>query len=173
MFKPQYTSAVSMDKIYSIVHDTQRKEKSLAELNRIDPERTSTGTPECYAIVEQNKYTGRIKYQLWPIADSQGHSLRIYYKKLVADMSADAAIPLCSPQLLEAWALEDCYRIAAIDNPVYLQLARDQHMLVREHLHEEVQIDLQHTSLPDSVRDVMEGPYINDDYRLDHDTEPW
>lgn len=173
MFKPTYQTSVSMAKIYSIVHDTELKEKSLAQINRIDPERTSTGTPECYAIVEQNRHSGRIKFQLWPIADSSSHPLRIYYQKLLSDLSADSDVPACSSQLLEAWALYDCYKIAAIENPVYLQLADRQKMEIREILHEEVQADLQISSLPHKVRDELVGDVINDVYALDHDTEDW
>ena len=75
--------------------------------------------------------------------------------------------------MLEAGALWDCYRLAfaITQNPVYVGLARDARAdyerLVRDTMIEDVET----TSLPDTVRDVMAPTFIDDNYALSHDVD--
>ena len=173
LFKATYRTGVSCSEIKGITYKSRLKEKSQTELARLDPEYTDTGEPIYYAITEQSRHQGRVKFRLYPITDSTSYVLKIYYKKLLSDLSSDTDIPVCSPELLESWALYDCYKMAAIKNPVYMQLMREQKEELRAILHEEIENDLGTTSLPSKIRDATSAGYINDDYHLDHDTEPW
>ena len=171
LFKAIHTTGVSVAEILGMVYDQPIRECSLAWLNSYDPERISTGQPERYAIVEQNRYRGRVKFQFWPVCDSTPYGVRVYYKQLVSNLSSDTDNPVCSPELLETWAIHDCYKIAAIKNPIYLQLAKEQWRSVRHHLSIEIENDLETATLPDKIRDLSAGRGINDDYRLDHDVD--
>ena len=173
LFKAIYTSSVSISDIRSMVYKSEIRQKSLVELNRLDPEHSDTGEPYYFSIIEQNRYQGRLKWRFYPITDSTPYTIKIYFQKLVSDLSADSDVPLCSPELLETWALYDCYKIATIKNPVYLQLMRVQSEDLRSHLHEEIENDLRTASLPSKVHDTMSSLVLNDDFNLDHDTEEW
>ncbi len=173
LFKPDYVSGVSMSRINSIVYKSRMKETSLGNLNKIDPEMTSTGEPTHWAVVSQSRNRGRIRFRLWPTASDTPYGIKIYYQKKVDDLSADTDIPLCSPELLEAWALYDCYKMGITKNPLYAKLLGEQKAETREILHDEVQADLNIATLPHKVRDATTGTYINDDFAYDHDVEEW
>lgn len=173
LFKAIYRTAVSMSHIYSIVYQSPLEEISQSRLLRMDPEMTSTGEPTMYCVVERSRHQGRVKYQLWPTASSAPYNIRVYYKKLVADLSASTEVPLCSTELLEAWALYDCYKLAIIKNPNYGKLLTVQAQELGAIRAEEIDSDLETTSLPDKVLDSAGATIMNDDYALDHDTEGW
>ena len=169
LFKSRYVISTSAGNLSAIVYQDRLAEVSLQWIDQTDPDRSSTGTPERYAIVEQNKARGYVTIELWPPTDSDSHNLRARFRKIASDLSADSDEPLCAPELLEAWALYDCYKIATIKNPNYRILLAEQKQELRDILHEEVQRDLNQSSLPTKVRDTMSARFVNDDFALDHD----
>ncbi len=171
LFKNQYEVGANVGEILSIVYDQPIREVPLSWMNRVDPERTSTGQPKKYSVVERDKYRGVVTIQFWPATASSPYGIRVYYKRTINDLSANTDEPVCSPELLEAWALYDCYKIATVKNPNYSKLARDQMVDVRTLLAIEIESDLDSASLPDRIKDVVRGSYVDDVYGLDHDVD--
>uniref|UniRef100_A0A6M3IFK9 Putative tail protein n=1 Tax=viral metagenome TaxID=1070528 RepID=A0A6M3IFK9_9ZZZZ len=124
--------------------------------------RTSTGSPSHYSVFSKTKGDGIVSFEIWPIPDAD-YVVTVFYRKYVVDLTTDTDEPVFRPELIEAGALWDCYRLsfATTQNPAFIGLARDAKMdyvgLLRDALIEDV-----HTSsVPTRVRDVS-GDYMYD-----------
>jgi len=176
LFKTIYSPVVGdVGRIMSVVYENSLPEKSLTYLNSIDPERTSTGQPECWCNrTKSTSVDGIASIEIWPVPDSP-YALTINYIKTVSDLSADTDAPLFRPEVLEAGALWDCYRLAfaVTQNPAYIGLARDAKTDFEGEIRRMTIEDLRTSSLPTSVRDSSTGMGFNDNYQTSHDTESW
>jgi len=171
IFRSYYTPTVAdVGEIVSLVYQSRLTEASENYLNSLDPERTSTGSPTHYRITSKSKGDGLVTFEVWPIPD-QDYVLTVHYKKYVADLSADTDEPVFRPELVEAGALWDCYRLAfaITQNPAFIGLARDAKVDYANLLRDAIIEDLGTTSMPTRVRDVMGAISWNDEFRLSHD----
>jgi len=126
-FKSIYSPPVGdVAEIVDIVYQQPLREVTLSYLDSIDPERSTTGSPRYYRIVDKTKSSGVVRFEIWPIPD-QDYVVRVFYKKLVSELTSNNDEPVFDPEVLEAGALWDCYRIefTLTKNPAYIGLARD------------------------------------------------
>jgi hypothetical protein len=173
VFRLYYSPSVAdVGEIVSIIYQGRLKEVSENYLNAIDPERSSTGAPTHYRVVSKTKGDGIVTFEPWPIPD-QDYVVTIHYKKRVADLSADTDEPVFRPELIEAGALWDCYRLVftITQNPAFIGMARDAKMDYANLLRDAIIEDIGTTSMPRRVKDVSGGPSYNDEFMLNHDTE--
>jgi len=173
-FKNLYSPAVGdVSEIESIVYKRPLAEKSLDFLNRLDPERDSTGEPQYYSIKRQTSSSdGTVSFEVWPVPDAD-YVVTVNYKKVITDLTADTDSPLFRAEVLEPGALWDCYRLsfAVTQNPTYVGLARDAKADFEGELRRMTIKDLATASLPRRVRNVVEGVVFDDNYALDHDVD--
>uniref|UniRef100_A0A6M3KL46 Uncharacterized protein n=1 Tax=viral metagenome TaxID=1070528 RepID=A0A6M3KL46_9ZZZZ len=172
-YKTIYSPGVgNVAKISSIVYQQQLPEVSERFLNKLDPERSSTGTPTYWRNFSKTNADGIVSFEIWPILDDD-YVVTVYYKKYVANLIEDTDTPVFRPEVLEAGALWDCFRIAfaTTRNTAYIGLARDAQIDFRNLLRELVIEDLAQSSLPTSVRDVSSIDVFNDNFLLSHDVE--
>jgi len=173
IFRTYYTPTVAdVGEIVSLVYQSRLGEVSENYLNALDPERTSTGPPTHYRITSKTKGDGLVTFEVWPVPD-QDYVLTVHYKKYVADLSADTDEPVFRPELIEAGALWDCYRLVftITQNPAFIGLARDAKTDYANLLRDAIIEDMGTTSMPRRVRDVTGGTLWNDDFRVSHDVE--
>jgi len=159
-------------RIDRVVYETELREKPQDYFNKIDPERTSTGSPVFYSIVEQASEGGATSFDIWPVPDDN-YGVRVYYKKIVDELTANSDEPVFNSALLEAAALWDCYRLSfgLTQNPAFMGLARDAMKEYQIMLRDTIIQDLNNSSLPRQVQD-MDGyanGFYNDEFMLDHD----
>ena len=170
-----YTPSVSdVAEIVSIVYQNRLHEASETFLNSIDPERTSTGSPKYYRIFSKSKSDGIVTFEIWP-TPNQDYVVTVFYKKLVSDLTADTDEPVFRPELVEAGALWDSYRMAfaITQNPAWIGLARDAKVDYANLLRDTILEDIQTTSMSRRTKDVMTTHEYDDNFRTSHDTEPW
>ena len=168
-----YSPAVGdVGTIISMVYQNRVTEVSENYLNSVDPERESTGSPTHYRIMSKSKADGIVTFEIWPIPDADC-VVTIFYKKYVADLSADTDEPVFRPELIESGALWDCYRLAftITQNPAWMGMARDAKNDYEDLLRKAIMEDVAATSMPRRVRDVMSGGSWSDDFLLSHDVE--
>jgi len=174
LFKSVYSPVVGdVAEITSIVYQDELDEISLSELNRLDPERSSTGEPQKWCNISKTTAAGGIaSFEIWPVSDDD-YAVTVNYKKKISDLSLDTDAPVFRPELLEAGALWDCYRqlYSSTQNPAFVGLARDAradyHALLRDMILE----DLQTASLPSKVRVETQYRTVDDNFRLSHDVD--
>ncbi len=156
-------------KITGIVYQNRLQEKSREFIQRLDPERSSTGSPVYYSVVDRASQGGATEFDVWPVPDDN-YGVRVYYKKTVDELSANADEPVFDSGLIEAGALWDCYRLTfgLTQNPAFMGLARDAAVEYRSMLRDTIIEDMESSSMPGRVRDVMhEGTGIyNDEFML-------
>jgi hypothetical protein len=173
IFRPMYsTDETDVAEIESIVYQQPLGEVTMNWLNRVDPQRTSTGTPQRYRVETKTKAKGVVSFEIWPIPD-QDYVVTVNYKRLIADLVSDTDEPVFRPELLEAGALWDCYRqqFAVTQNPAYMGLARDAKSEYMTELRTVFAEDLRTDSVSDRVRDVTTRESFDDNFILSHDTE--
>ena len=158
-------------KITGVVYQSRLQEKSRDYIQRLDPERSSTGSPVYYTIVDRAHEGGTTEFDIWPVPDDN-YGVRVYYKKTVDELSANSDEPLVSSTLVEAGALWDCYRLSfgLTQNPAFMGLARDAMVEFNNLLRHNIIEDLESSSMPRQVRDVSgQGQeYYNNVFMLDH-----
>ena len=176
-FKNRYTPDVGdCGEINSIVYQSQLEETTEAWINANDPERTSTGQPAKWVNhSKSSSVDGLVTFEIWPIPD-QDYVVTVNYTKTVTDLSNDSDTPLFRPEVLEAGALWDCYRIAfrITNNTAYIGLARDAKTDFETELRKMTLEDLRTASLPRRVRDVMgvlDSGGWDDNFRVSHDVD--
>lgn len=172
VYWPRYYSPSVGDvgEVLSVVHQVALEEKSQSWLNTIDPERESTGSPLYWSVFSKDDALGAVNLEIYPPADAD-YVVTVNYKKLTSDLSSDSDEPVFRPEVLEAGALWDCYRLVygVTQNPAYIGLARDAQnefqMLLRQMTIE----DLSTASLPRKVRQASGGVYFDDNFYVAHD----
>ena len=161
-----------ISKISAVVYQSELREKPQDFFSRLDPERTSTGSPVYYSIVDRASEGGVSSFDIWPVPDDN-YGVRVYFKKTVDELTTGASEPVFSSALLEAAALWDCYRLSfgLTQNPAYMGLARDAMTEYQKMLRDTIIQDLSNTSLPTKVRDSGDYGYGfgNDVFGLAHD----
>lgn len=175
-FKNVYTPTVGdVGEIRSIVYQSPLKEVSLEHLNKIDPERNSTGEPKYWRNASKTSAAdGIVSFEIWPVAD-QDYVVTVFYKKAISDLSADTDSPIFRHEVLEAGALWDCYRLvfAITQNPAYIGLARDARTDFADLTRDMFREDIETSSISHAIRDVTAPIGIDNNYWIDHDTESW
>jgi len=158
--------------IEAILYQSPLKERSQAYLNRIDPKRNTTGAPQCFSVFSKSAGDGTVSFEIWPIPDSD-YTVTIHYRKYVADLSANTDTPVFRPEILFLKALEYCYGIvyAQTQNPAFIGLKRDAGASYRAELREMIIEDLDNSSLPGRVRDVMGGHIWDNNFWTQHDVD--
>ena len=173
VFRTYYTPSVNdVGEIVSIVYQSRLHEATENYLNTLDPQRSSTGSPTHYRIVNKTKGDGLVTFEVWPAPDSD-YVVTVHYKKYVADLTTDTDEPIFRPELIEAGTLWDCFRLVftITQNPAYIGLARDAKVDYDKLLRVAVIEDLGTTSMPRRVRDVTSSVGFDDDFILSHDVE--
>jgi hypothetical protein len=160
-------------RISSVAYQTELVEKSQDYFQRLDPERSSTGSPVYYSVVNRASESGVTSFDIWPVPDDN-YGVRVYYKKTVDLLTSNSSEPVFDSALLEAAALWDCYRLSfgTTQNPAFMGLARDAMLEYQRMLRDTIIQDLNSTSLPGGVRDVVNrygSEFYNNVYALDHD----
>jgi len=177
LYPRSYSPSVGdVGEILSIAYNSKLGEVSEGFLYRLDPERDSTGEPTYYRIFSKSKADqGTVSFEVWPIPD-EDYVVTVSYKRTVSALSEDTDEPVFRPELLEAGALWDCYRMCfnLTQNPAFMGMARDSRneydRLMRDMLLE----DLRTASIPQRIRSFeSDSPIWNNEYYIDHDTEPW
>jgi len=169
----EYYSPTSSDigKIGGISYDLPLRAKSLGYIQRLDPERTSTGSPVYYSVYKRASEGGVTSFDIWPVPDDN-YGVMVFYKKSVDMLSANSDEPLFNSALLESASLWDCYRLsfALTQNPAFMGLARDAMLEYQGVLRSTIIQDLESSSLPTKVRDVnsYDGVLYSNDYILNH-----
>jgi len=165
-------SISNANEILRIKHDNDVTEVSRLYLDRIDPQRDSTGEPQHYAVFSKSKATGVITFEIWPIPDSD-YTVTVEFKKTVSDLSSDDDEPVFDSQVLEAGALWDCYRLTYVitQNPAFVGLARDARKDYNDAIRDLVLEDLRTASLPRRVLDVSEPRVWDNNYWTRHDVD--
>jgi len=162
----------TISKISSVVYKSELREKPQDFFSRLDPERSSTGSPVYYSVVDRASEGGVTSFDIWPVPDDY-YGVRVYFKKTVDALTTGSSEPVFNSALLEAAALWDCYRLSfgLTQNPAYMGLARDAMTEYQRMLRETIIQDLSNTSLPTKVRDAGDygSGFNNDVYGLDHD----
>jgi hypothetical protein len=174
IFRPIYSPGVGdVAEIVQIVHQRPLTETTLTWLNKIDPERVSTGAPTRYRVATKTQAHGIVSFEIWPIPD-QDYVITIYYKKLIPSLVNDTDEPVFRPDLLEAGSLWDCFRLqfSITNNPAYMGMARDARSEYFDELRKFIHEDMRTGSTSTRVRDVMNRTsFFDDEFLLDHDTE--
>ncbi|MCP4570273.1 MAG: hypothetical protein GY841_22055 [FCB group bacterium] len=164
-------SSSEITKIKSVVYQSELVEKPNDYIQRLDPERTSTGSPVYYSVVSKVRQGGVGRIDIWPVPDDN-YGVRVYYKKTVSGLSSNSDEPVFDAALLESGALWDCFRLSfgLTQNPAFIGLARDARLEYSGLLRETIIEDLRNSSLPDRVRYADDNTlgYYNDEYALDH-----
>jgi hypothetical protein len=148
-------SGSDISKITGITYQSKLVEKSRDYLQRLDPERTSTGSPVYYSVVDRASQGGVTSFDIWPVPD-ENYGVRVSYKKTVEMLSAGTDEPVFDSALLESASLWDCYRLSfgLTQNPAFMGLARDAMVEYQRVLRETIIQDLESSSLPGKVLDV-------------------
>lgn len=156
--------------IRSMTYETDMREVSQEYLNRIDPERETTGSPQYWYIDSKSSALGIVSFGIWPEPDDV-YVITVNYKKAVSDMSADTDTPVFRTELLESGSLWDCYRLVygITQNPAYIGMARDAQQEFQLLLRQMTIEDLSTASLPRKVRDARQDSWFDDNFLLDHD----
>ena len=165
------TPAADCTEVISVTTDSVITEKPLDYINKLDPERTSTGSPRHWTVYSKSSAVdGIVTLEIWPLAD-QAYVLGVHYVKTVSDLAQDTDTPLFRPEVLEAGALWDCYRLAfaITKNTAYIGLARDAKQDFESEVRRMVLEDIQTTSMPRTVKDVMGVLDFDDNFRASHD----
>ena len=165
--------AADCTEVIAVTTDAVVTEQPLEYINRLDPERTSTGSPRHWTVFSKSSAVdGVVTLEIWPLAD-QDYWLGFRYVKTVSDMAQDTDTPLFRPEVLEAGALWDCYRLAfaITKNTAYIGLARDAKQDFESEVRRMVLEDIQTTSMPRTVKDVMGVLDFDDNFRANHDVE--
>lgn len=167
-------SVANVGEITSIVYQSPLVEVTEDWLNHVDPERSSTGTPGYYRIFGKTKADGIVSFEIWPVPNTD-YVVKVYYKKYVADLIEDTDEPVFRPELVEAGALWDCFRLAfaVTQNATWIGLARDARSEYMVLLRDALIADVATSSVSSRVKDTSGGSSYNDDYATDHDTEDW
>jgi len=169
----KYTPASSdVSKITSVVYQTELVEKPQDYFQRLDPERTSEGSPVYWSVVDKASEGGLSTFDIWPVPDDN-YGVRVYYKKVVDELSSNSDEPIFNSALLESAALWDCYRLSfgLTQNPAYMGLARDAQVEYQRMLRDTIIQDLNNTSLPSKVRDYSDQSSVqfNNVFTLNRD----
>jgi len=168
-----YTPSVgNVGEITSIVYQNPLGEVSEGFLNALDPERSSTGQPQYYRIFSKSKADGLVTFEVWPTPD-QDYVVTVFYKKYISDMTEDTDEPVFRPELIEAGALWDCYRMAfaITQNPAWIGLARDAKTDFGVLLRDSIIEDISTSSVSTVVRDVMSAKVWDNNFMASHDVE--
>lgn len=172
LFQTIYSPSVGdVGEITGIVYQQPLVEKSEGFLNRLDPERSSTGEPRYYRVFTKSKADGgTVSFEVWPTAD-ENYVVTVFYRKVATALSEDTDEPIFRAEVLEAGSLYDCYRLAfaRTNNPAYVGLARDAKVDYFQLLRELIAEDIETSSMPATVRDVSELRRYDDNFVTKHD----
>jgi len=165
-----YSPASDVGEVLNVVYQTELIERSQAQLNQLDPERESVGNPLYWSVFSKDDALGAVNIELYPPAD-EDYVVTVNYKKLVSDLSADTDEPVFRPELLEAGALWDCYRLVygVTQNPTYIGMARDAQNEFQILLRQITIEDLSTASLPRRVRRAVEVQGFDNNFYVSHD----
>lgn len=114
IFQTTYSVDSVMKIIFDVVYQTSLTKKSQDFFNRLDPERSTTGSPVWFAYAGFNPL-GYPLLEIYPVP-SQVYPLRIYGKLGIAALG-ESDTPYLPEDLIEAHALLSCFRIKEINDP--------------------------------------------------------
>jgi len=109
IFKTVYAVSSSFGEVWDVAYKTKLPKKSQSYFNRVDPSRTSTGADPVFWAFAGLSSTGVLQIEIYPIPTGVV-PLRVYGKQKITTLGvSDTA--LLPEDLIEAFALIDCYRI--------------------------------------------------------------
>lgn len=165
LFQHQYAKPTNCKFIINIKRQLSLAEKTKEWIDAMDPDRDGTGEPIYYCNYNDTTI------ELWPVPD-QIYVVRVGFILLVADMVAEADVPLLPESLIITHAALQAYRQLASNSEkaqAYLrlyQVAKDE---FQEAWRAAFEADLKKQSLPDRVRIQGEDVTISGDFWLARD----
>lgn len=103
IFKHIYTKPTDCKNIRGLRYDYNMPWMTKMSIDTLDPERFSTGQPVYWDNVSDTQY------EVWPVPD-QNYTLRMWYRKTTADLSAETDTPLISERLILSHAKLEAYQ---------------------------------------------------------------
>lgn len=111
IFPLDYDLGTDVAKVLGGTEQWPLTEVSRAWIDAVDPQRTSRGTPEKYALtrtmLDSSGVTQRTFLELWPVA-SAASVLRVPYLCAPPALTGDNDLPVCPSQLIELLATSRC-----------------------------------------------------------------
>ena len=174
IFKHIYTKPTDCKHIRGLRYDYNMPSVPKMSIDTLDPERFSTGQPVYYDDISDTKF------EVWPVPDAN-YTLRLWYRKSVADLAAETDVALLPERLLVKHAQMSAYQQlagteqgAARYMPLWQAMTKDQgpdsfSTLWALALEE----DSRKLNLPMTVRTLGYDIPMDNDYWLRHDpTDP-
>lgn len=173
IFKLIYTLDSSIKLIYDVAYQISLPKKSQSYFNRLDPARSTTGSPTWWAYAGMDA-TNTPQIEIYPVADDV-YPLRVYGKRKISELT-DTSTPILSEDLVESYALIQCYRIKQTQQPGagWDTLLKQQGELYQQLLNDAKEEDAQLVSRRDKVKDYMsmfETYPASDTFWTSHDVE--
>jgi len=167
IFQHIYSMPSDVREIAEFSYNWYMRQKDQYYLNRYDPWRFGTGTPEWWSYRGKDA-NGNLLIEFYPVP-LENYPLTYKYYKKVPDLSADTDTPLCRSDLLEQVALCDCYKMVIYKNDAYRvayeQTRMDSLLLLQEAIEE----DYRTRSQRPGVWDVYEPISRSDDFWVKHE----
>ena len=173
IFQHIYALPSNFGRHLNITLDTKLSEWSLADIDRIDPYRSTTAAqPDVFSIRGLDAQTSSGVYQIefWPVP-SAATAIRIEYL-MNNELSADASIPLYRSDVLVWKAGESAafFLHGKTGDAAWLALADRFHARYQETLQGAKEDDLARFSVVQHVRDSVRSGERGDDFYLSRDS---
>lgn len=173
IFQDVYSKPTDCGNIVSIRYDLNIGEVTKAYVDTLDPDRESTGEPWRWYNIDD------ATFGIWPVPD-QAYTVRMQYRKAIAQLSAEADAALLPERLILKHAQMAAYQQLAGSEQgaktygqLYVALAQEKGPNSFGELWlAAVEEDMRKLSLPTNVRNVDGlGLPTNDTWNLSHDRE--
>lgn len=160
IFQNLYAKPIDCKVVLGMRWDYNMPRVTKQYLDTLEPDRTSVGQPLFWSDRDD------VTLEVWPVPD-QAYTMRLWYKKLVADMSAEADTCLVPERLVLAYAVLAAYRQLAgsKEGSQYAQLVPQAAQEYADLMKTAVEQDMQKLSLPTTVIEPGDAyPQSNDFY---------
>ncbi len=164
LFQYQYAKPADCKDILGIRYDSNLGERTKAWIDTLEPDRNSTGQPQYW--INFNDTT----LELWPVPDAI-YKLRVWYNKLVPDMSAESDVCVLPERVVVAHAVLASYRQLASrpEGAAYLQLVKPARDEFTEAWTYALEQDMRRASLPTQVLEAGIDFPLSNEYVMKHD----
>ncbi len=152
IFKHIYGASTDARQILSVEHEAFLHPTSQYRINRVNPSRTTSGSPSAWAPAGMDS-SGNLILEIHPVPDGV-YNLTVHYVRPRTAALGLTGVPLLPEPLIEAHALMWCYRMLSVKGPEWLALAQDQANLAENLLIEYEMEDSDRMQGEDAARNV-------------------
>mgnify|MGYP001605589183 CR=1 FL=1 len=173
IFRHRYNLPSNFGRVLNVTSDNRLSEWTRADIDRIDPYRTSTATrPDVYTIhgLDPDTTTSQIfQIEFWPVPSS-AQAIRVEYSR-TNTLTADTDEPLYRGSILVWKAAETCayFLHARTGDNAWMTLAERWHARYAEDLQGAREDDAGRASMATHVRDTSYGGDHGTDYWISRD----